>query len=195
MNILAHLHLATLANSSLIGNTVADFVKGDPYAIYPQAIADGIMLHRKIDIMTDNLPEVKHAKLLFRPTHRRVAAIALDIVWDHFLSKYWQDYGVTRYVSEFNQTTQQQIQPYIDGYPLDYQHFMQAMWQGKWLENYANLDFVGKVLSGMASRRPKLYLLQQTIDDIEQHYAELAALFFELYPQMCVTMQSDYRGH
>ncbi|OCG01093.1 acyl carrier protein phosphodiesterase [Gilliamella sp. wkB112] len=190
MNILAHLHLATLANSSLIGNTVADFVKGDPYAIYPQAIADGIILHRKIDIMTDSLPEVKQAKLLFRPTHRRVATIALDIVWDHFLSKCWQDYGVTSNVSEFNQATRQQIQPYIDVYPRDYQNFMQAMWQGKWLENYASIDFVGKVLNGMASRRPKLYLLKQTIEDIKQNYTELATLFFRLYPQMCVNIQS-----
>ncbi|WP_294963522.1 ACP phosphodiesterase [uncultured Gilliamella sp.] len=190
MNILAHLHLATLANSSLIGNTLADFVKGDPYAIYPDIIADGIMLHRKIDMMTDSLPEVKQAKSLFRKTHQRVAAISLDIVWDHFLSKYWQDYGVTSNVSEFNQATRQQIQPYINVYPLDYQHFMQAMWQGKWLENYAAIDFVGKVLAGMATRRPKLYLLKQTIDDIKQHYAQLESLFFMLYPKMCLAIES-----
>lgn len=190
MNILAHLHLATLAKSSLIGNTVADFVKGDPYAIYPQTIADGIMLHRKIDILTDSLAEVKQAKLLFRKTHQRVAPIALDIVWDHFLSKYWHDYGVMGDVAKFNQLTQQQIQPYITQYPTDYQYFMQAMWQGKWLENYASLDFVGKVLAGMTARRPKLYLLKETIDDIKQHNTQLASSFFRLYPKMCSAVQS-----
>lgn len=190
MNILAHLHLATLANSSLIGNTVADFVKGNPYTHYPQAVADGIMLHRKIDIMIDNLSEVKQAKLLFRITHRRVAPIALDIVWDHFLSSYWHDYGLSGDVAEFNQSTQQQIQPYIDPYPTDYQHFMQAMWQGKWLENYASLNFVDKVLSGMTARRPKLNLLKETIIDIKQHYHELESLFFILYPKMCLAVQS-----
>lgn len=190
MNILAHLHLATLANSSLIGNTVADFVKGNPYTRYPQAVADGIMLHRKIDIMIDNLSEVKQAKLLFRITHRRVAPIALDIVWDHFLSSYWHDYGLSGDVAEFNQSTQQQIQPYIDPYPTDYQHFMQAMWQGKWLENYASLNFIDKVLSGMTTRRPKLNLLKETIIDIKQHYHELESLFFILYPKMCLAVQS-----
>lgn len=190
MNILAHLHLATLANSSLIGNTVADFVKGNPYTLYPQAVADGIMLHRKIDIMIDNLSEVKQAKLLFRITHRRVAPIALDIVWDHFLSSYWHDYGLSGDVAEFNQSTQQQIQPYIDPYPTDYQHFMQAMWQGKWLENYASLNFIDKVLSGMTTRRPKLNLLKETIIDIKQHYHELESLFFILYPKMCLAVQS-----
>lgn len=195
MNILAHLHLATLANSSLIGNTVADFVKGDPYALYPDIIADGIMLHRKIDTLTDGLPEVKQAKLLFRKTHQRVAGITLDIVWDHFLSKYWSDYGVTHNVSEFNQSTKQLIQPYVYMYPEDYQHFMQAMWQGHWLENYASIDFVGNVLSGMAARRPKLHLLKETIDDIKQHYTQLESLFFILYPKMCLVALSNKKSN
>ena len=154
MNILAHLHLASLASSSLIGNTVADFVKGDPYLNYPNDIADGIMLHRKIDSMTDNLPEVKQAKLLFRQTHRRVASIALDIVWDHFLSKQWLTFGIMGTIREFNQYTKQQIQPFITQYPIDYQNFMQAMWQGEWLENYASIDFIEKI--GRASCRERV---------------------------------------
>jgi acyl carrier protein phosphodiesterase len=185
MNILAHLHLATLANSSLIGNTLADFVKGDPYLTYPNEIANGVMLHRKIDKMTDTLPEVRQAKLLFRKTHQRVAPITLDIVWDHFLSKYWSTYGVGLSVAEFNRSTQLQIQPFISNFPLDYQDFMRAMWQGAWLENYVSLHFIGKVLNGMANRRPKLYLLKETIFDIELNYKRLEELFFRLYPEVC----------
>lgn len=185
MNILAHLHLATLANSSLIGNTVADFVKGDPYLAYPKTIADGIILHRKIDSLIDSLPEVQQAKQLFCSPHRRVAPIALDIVWDHFLSKYWAKYGLSISVSEFNQYAKQQIQPSISAYPSEYQHFMHAMWRGEWLVKYASLDFVAQVLTGMASRRPKLARLQDTIIDIGQHYDALASLFFQLYPKMC----------
>ena len=184
MNILAHLHLASLVSSSLIGNTVADFVKGDPYITYANDIADGIMLHRKIDNMTDSLLEVKQAKLLFRQTHRRVASIALDIVWDHFLSKQWLTFGIMGTVREFNQYTKQQIQPFITQYPIDYQNFMQAMWQGEWLENYASIDFIEKVLSGMAKRRPKLFLLKENIIDIQQNYSELKALFAVLYPKI-----------
>ena len=67
MNILAHLHLASLVSSSLIGNTVADFVKGDPYLTYTNDIADGIMLHRKIDSMT----AVSYTHLTL-PTNREV---------------------------------------------------------------------------------------------------------------------------
>ncbi len=35
MNFLAHLHLAHLADSSLPGNLMADFVRGNPQGDYP----------------------------------------------------------------------------------------------------------------------------------------------------------------
>ena len=73
MNFLAHLHLAHLADSSLPGNLMADFVRGNPQGDYPAEIIDGIFMHRRIDVMTDNLAEVKEAREWFRPQTRRVA--------------------------------------------------------------------------------------------------------------------------
>ncbi len=61
MNFLAHLHLAHLADSSLPGNLMADFVRGNPQGDYPAEIIDGIYMHRRIDVMTDNLAEVTGA--------------------------------------------------------------------------------------------------------------------------------------
>ena len=52
MNFIAHLHLAHLADSSLPGNLLADFVRGNPQADYPADIVDGIFMHRRIDVMT-----------------------------------------------------------------------------------------------------------------------------------------------
>ncbi len=80
MNFLAHLHLAHLADSSLPGNLMADFVRGNPQGDYPAEIIDGIFMHRRIDVMTDNLAEVKEAREWFRPQTRRVAPITLDDV-------------------------------------------------------------------------------------------------------------------
>ena len=70
MNFLAHLHLAHLADSSLPGNLMADFVRGNPQGDYPAEIIDGIFMHRRIDVMTDNLAEVKEAREWFRPQTR-----------------------------------------------------------------------------------------------------------------------------
>lgn len=89
MNFLAHLHLAHLADSSLSGNLLADFVRGDPAGEWPADVVEGIFMHRRIDVLTDNLPEVAEAKGWFRPETRRVAPITLDVMWDHFLSRHW----------------------------------------------------------------------------------------------------------
>lgn len=184
MNVLAHLHLASLAKSSIIGNAAADFVKGDPYQQYVAIIADGIMMHRRLDKLIDNLPEVKHAKSLFQPQHQRVASITLDIVWDHFLSKYWRDFNQSQSVIAFNEQMRAIIMQDIHLFPTDFHHFMGHLWQGEWLINYANLPFIAKVLNGMANRRPKLNILRDTYADITQHYHALEALFFQLYPQL-----------
>lgn len=74
MNFLAHLHLAHLADSSLSGNLLADFVRGNPAEAYSPEVVDGIFMHRRIDVLTDNLPEVTEAKTWFRPETRRVGA-------------------------------------------------------------------------------------------------------------------------
>ena len=50
MNFLAHLHLAMLADSSLLGNLLADFVRGNPAADYQPEVVAGIMMHRRVDV-------------------------------------------------------------------------------------------------------------------------------------------------
>lgn len=84
MNFLAHLHLAALADSSLLGNLLADFVRGNPQGEYPPEIVAGIMMHRRVDVMTDTLPLVKEARTYFSADYRRVSPITLDVLWDHF---------------------------------------------------------------------------------------------------------------
>ncbi len=53
MNYLAHLHLADVANSDMLGNLLGDFAKGDPSKQYSQEIVQGIRLHRAIDKFVD----------------------------------------------------------------------------------------------------------------------------------------------
>ena len=95
MNFLAHLHLAHLADSSLSGNLLADFVRGNPETHYSPDVVEGIFMHRRIDVMTDNLPQVREAKEWFRSETRRVAPITLDVMWDHFLSRHWSEISLS----------------------------------------------------------------------------------------------------
>lgn len=52
MNYLAHLHLSNNDKNLIIGNYIADDVKGKAYLNFPLEIQKGIILHRKIDDFT-----------------------------------------------------------------------------------------------------------------------------------------------
>ncbi|MHA6307242.1 ACP phosphodiesterase [Hafnia paralvei] len=184
MNFLAHLHLASLADSSLYGNLLADFVRGNPQGSYPAPIIDGIFMHRRVDVMTDRLPQVLEAKRYFRQEFRRVAPITLDVVWDHFLALHWQELEPEISLNAFVNHARSEIVPMLPQSPERFQNLNAFMWQERWLERYAELPFIAKVLQGMANRRPKLGALAGSFVDIEDNYLQLEQTFWQFYPQM-----------
>ncbi|MEG0209955.1 ACP phosphodiesterase [Hafnia sp.] len=184
MNFLAHLHLASLAHSSLYGNLLADFVRGNPQGIYSAPIIDGIFMHRRVDVMTDRLPQVLEAKRCFRQEFRRVAPITLDVVWDHFLALHWQELEPEISLNAFVNHARSEILPMLPQSPERFQNLNAFMWQERWLERYAELPFIAKVLQGMANRRPKLGALAGSFVDIEDNYLQLEQTFWQFYPQM-----------
>ncbi|CNG65990.1 acyl carrier protein phosphodiesterase [Yersinia enterocolitica] len=189
MNFLAHLHLATLADSSLLGNLLADFVRGNPQGEYSPEIVAGIMMHRRVDVMTDILPLVKEARGYFSADYRRVAPITLDVLWDHFLSRNWDKLMPDCSLPDFIEHAQCQILPHLPLTPARFQNLNAYLWPERWLERYAELPFIADVLQGMANRRPKLAALAGSFHDIEQHYQPLEQLFWAFYPAMMAQAQ------
>ena len=61
MNFLAHIYLSGENEGIIIGNFIADGIKGKKYEIYPHAIQKGILLHRAIDSYTDGHPTVRQS--------------------------------------------------------------------------------------------------------------------------------------
>ncbi len=184
MNFLAHLHLASLADSSLLGNLLADFVRGNPQDDYSPDIVAGIRMHRRVDTLSDSLPTVKLARSYFTAETRRVAPITLDVVWDHFLARHWAEIEPAYPLEEFVALAQSQIQPHLAHTPDRFQHLNQYLWPEQWLERYAELPFIGKVLQGMAQRRPKLAALTDSFTDVQRHYDQLERDFWQFYPQL-----------
>jgi uncharacterized protein YdiU (UPF0061 family) len=53
-----------------------------------------------------------------------------------------------------------------------------------WLERYSEMDFIQRVLNGMASRRPRLDALRDSWQDLDAHYDALETRFWQFYPRM-----------
>lgn len=184
MNFLAHLHLASLADSSLPGNLMADFVRGNPSDVWPADVVAGIFMHRRIDAMTDGLAQVHTARTWFRPQTRRVSPIALDVMWDHFLSRHWTRFSPNEPLAAFVARAEAAIAPILPAAPEPFVTLNRHLWPERWLERYADMDFIARVLNGMANRRPKLAALRDCWHDLDEHYEALDVLFNTFYPQM-----------
>ncbi|AYA41066.1 DUF479 domain-containing protein [Xenorhabdus nematophila] len=191
MNFLAHLHLAALSESSLLGNLMADFVRGSPEGLFNADIVAGIRMHRRVDTVTDQHPLVMAARGLFRCEYRRVSPITLDIVWDHFLSLHWDKCEKNYSLPAFVNVARSNIEPYLDSTPEKFQALNRYLWPQNLLIRYADMSCIANVLQGMAQRRPKLSALAGSYQDIEKHYPEFEALFWEFYPQM-MTLASNH---
>ncbi|MEM6050470.1 ACP phosphodiesterase [Erwinia sp. P7711] len=184
MNFLAHLHLASLAQSSLLGNLMADFVRGNPHNEWPATVAEGILHHRRIDVMTDSLPEVRAARDFFRPETRRVSPITLDVIWDHFLSRHWGSIQPEISLPTFLAQAKSVIEPDLASTPERFQNLNRYLWSERWMEKYAEPDYLQPVLRGMASRRPRLAALEDSWQDFITNYQQFNDFFWQFYPVM-----------
>lgn len=181
MNFLAHLHIAHHCQSSLLGNLLGDFVKGDPTKQYPQNLVQGIRLHRWVDVYTDSHPVMKSAKSLFPNEQQRFAPIALDLFWDHCLVNSWSNWHPVPLKSFLIQAQQDISTESTVTLPERFVRVNQAMWQGQWLESYADFANIRFALSRMAQRSHRMQPLVYSAAALEQNYRELQTRFDVLY--------------
>src|SRR5688572_23110697 len=93
MNFLAHAYLSGDDEHVMAGNFFADFVKGkQALQAFDTGIARGIALHRQIDSFTDTHAIVAESKKRLKPKYRHYAAVIVDVFYDHFLARNWNDY-------------------------------------------------------------------------------------------------------
>ena len=99
-------------------------------------------MHRRIDVMTDNLPEVTEAKAWFRPETRRVAPISLDVMWDHFLSRHWEQLSPEMPLPDFVRYAHQRVSIILPDSPPRFVNLNNYLWSERWLERYREMDFI-----------------------------------------------------
>jgi acyl carrier protein phosphodiesterase len=92
MNFLAHFYLVKPAQKERVGCYLGDFYKGQISPELHPEIAAGIRHHRLIDAYSEQSAIFKLSKSHF-PNHlRRYAGILVDIIYDHFLARHWEQF-------------------------------------------------------------------------------------------------------
>src|SRR5215470_16904307 len=92
VNFLAHAYLARGTDRAILGGVMGDFVKGPLEGRYDAELTRALSLHRRIDSYTDAHDVVRRSRRRVSPDRRRFAGILVDMFYDHFLARLWEEY-------------------------------------------------------------------------------------------------------
>ncbi|MGJ8672411.1 ACP phosphodiesterase [Rubritalea sp.] len=187
MNYLAHIALADHTDASRIGNFLGDFAKGTRKSLlqnWPSELVEGFIMHRSIDSFTDSHPTFQEAKQLIAPSRRRLAGIAIDIFYDHFLSTHWHRYYQcerTLFIDQFYQCLERHPDWWIGDFASAYPYLKSENWLGC----YVKPEGIQLTLQRISRRNRKWILpIAECYEDFENHYDSFERLFLELYPDL-----------
>ena len=151
MNFLGHIFLTPDDDELLLGNFIADSVKGNPFKQFPNRVAEGIQLHRAIDEFTDKHELVKEGVARFRSTQGRYASVVIDVVYDHVLASNWNEYHHQE-LPDFTKETYVKLGAQRDHFPVQVEGYFPYMQQQNWLLNYQFEWGLVKSLEGLDRR-------------------------------------------
>jgi acyl carrier protein phosphodiesterase len=183
MNFLSHLYLAGESEGLIIGNYIADSVKGKAFNQFTPEIQKGIVLHRQIDMFTDTHPIVDESKKRLREKYKKYASVIVDIYYDHYLAINFQAYSDVS-LHQFSQNIYKIIQDNHAVLPEKSVSFTKYMLQHNILFEYSKLEGIERVLMGMSKRASFQSNMEHAIHDLKEHYPLFEKEFALFFPEL-----------
>lgn len=183
MNFLAHLYLAGNDEGLIIGNFIADMVKGKAYLDYPEPIRDGIIQHRKIDSFTDTHPVFRKTKHRTLKEQGPYSGVVVDIFYDHFLATEWARFS-NKNLNEFVSSKYRLLIKNYRVLPQRARFILPFMVRQNWLVNYANLPNLALIFDRMDRRTNYNSGMKTSVDTLQKYYPEIRNDFLSFMPEI-----------
>jgi acyl carrier protein phosphodiesterase len=183
MNFLAHAYLSFDHEDVLVGNFVADFIKGKDLDQFSPAIQTGILLHRAIDTLTDTHPLVKAAQSYLRPRFRHYSSVITDIFFDYFLGKNWERYS-SKPLESFVNHTYRVLDDHLDELPESFSEMFFWMKSQNWLLHYRELEGIQKALNGLTRRAKFESKMNEATEILLEKESEFELIFFAFFKDL-----------
>lgn len=180
MNFLAHLYLSQQKEGWMIGNFIADEVKGKKYLDYPSGIAEGILIHRAIDSFTDTHEIVQHSKKFFQAKYHLYAGVLIDLFYDHYLAKNWNQFSSLP-LEKFAANAYSLMHRGQEFLPASIARMLLYMEKENWLLNYATLTGIQRSLNGLSRRIKQNPGIENSLTELQLHYEEIKTDFFSFF--------------
>ena len=188
MNYLAHFYLSFPNDKLVVGNFIADDVKGNKFQTFEYGIARGIQMHRFIDHYTDTHPICLEAKKVLYPHFHKYAGVVLDVYFDHFLAKNWIQYS-TIPLEEFCKQTELILEKHKDLFSEKMLNIFFGMKHHQWLLRYSSLTGIEKTLQGMSKRALYLSGMECGGEVLVSNYDFLEQTFNHFFSTLKLTVE------
>jgi acyl carrier protein phosphodiesterase len=183
MNFLAHLYLSGKEEDVIVGNFVADAVKGNSLHNFPEGMERGIRLHREIDHFTDQHPVFRTSKSRLSANYRMYAGVIVDLYYDHFLAKFWTDFSDEN-LQQLVARTYFLLVRRFHLLPPRSRRILPYMITQNWLVGYRDLNVLQKVFNGMSRRTSHPSGMENAIQDLKADYSLYENEFRAFFPEI-----------
>lgn len=183
MNYLAHSFLSYQKTDLIIGNFIADSIRGNRFEGLTEGIVKGISLHRKIDVFTDPHPVFLTSKRRFSKDFDKYSGVLMDIFYDHYLAKNFSLYSPLS-LQEHADSIYDLLKENYDYLPDHAKRFYGYMTDRNILFHYSSLTGIETVLKHLSNRIKNRFELQLAIPLLEKDYTEIEAEFFIFFDDL-----------
>jgi acyl carrier protein phosphodiesterase len=183
LNYLAHVFLSGSDTELMIGNFIADAVRGKQILTFPEAIKKGILLHREIDAFTDSHAIVAKTKDRLRPEYGKYAPVIADMYYDHFLAANFSVYS-SKDLHTFTDDIYTILQDHWHLLPERVKYFLPYMMKQNWLLSYAEINGIKQALTGLSKRTTFVSGMETAALELENNYQLYAAEFEQFFPEL-----------
>src|SRR5690606_34877755 len=170
MNFLGHLLVSGEAPLVIVGNFMADAVKGRDLSSWSAGLRKGIRMHRRIDSFTDNHPLTLQGRERLRAHAGKYAGVALDLFYDHALAVSWHRLSEEP-LADFAQRMYGLLERHAHLMPARTQYMLPHMVRNDWLTSYATIPGLARALNGLAARVPGGEALSGAEQVLLAHYS------------------------
>ncbi len=190
MNFLAHLYLSGTQPLVIVGNFMADAVKGRDLSRFPEPLEQGIRLHRAIDHFTDTHPLQRAGRERSRAYAGRYAGVVMDLFYDHLLAREWSKWHPEP-LPDFAQRMYELLLEHEHLMPERTKEMLPYMVKYDWLASYAHVDGLARALSGLAQRVPEGHVMRGAEQILLDHFDEFQSEFELFMPELRSAVQQQ----
>jgi acyl carrier protein phosphodiesterase len=184
MNYLAHIHLAKLSGTSMVGNFLGDFVKGSEFSYLSEEHQHGIKLHRRIDSFTDHHKDIKSLRECFPKELRRMSGVVIDIHFDHLLCQHWKNFD-----SESQEAVLDRFYNKLANFtsPIEgrFELVKKGLLECRWLNDYQAPSSCERAYYQIEKRlKGKVHFAEDATEFVQDNSAFFTQHFLKFYPQL-----------